>query len=378
MRRSLGRSVILFIAAAAVMVSVGCGKRSVGTVNGEKISQEELFKRLQRLSMAQDPLAQLLPPIQQQAASLILNQLIQEKLLLDRAAKEGVSPTEEQVKERKEELQIALEDQNLSLTELMNNSGMSHQELDERLKPSIAQMNILKKYSGMTDEEIKAEVEKQYKNATEDLPADRKNASMFYVPEQAQVFAIVTRDQAKIMEAKKQLDQGVAFTTVARQLSEDPRTKDSGGEVGWIPKPDQFRPAREGVPAIIYSRAFNTPVNTITEPFSYQMTNPATGETTTEWAIMQVKAKREPRMRTLKSVKTEMEMAVIAQRFQSDEALRKKFDEANKKFQEEVTFEVSLPGYRELFKNLEDNLKKSLTNLEQQQPGGPQPAPPGE
>lgn len=335
MRTSPWRYAAGLILIAALSASLGCGRRSVGSVNGNKISQDSFYKRLQRFPIA--PQVSFPPPIQQQAAAVVLQQMISEQLMLDLAKKEGVLPTDQQLKQRKRELNGSLTDDGRDLTALLNQSGMSHQELDERLKPDLAQMNVLAKYIKVTEDEVK----KAYQQAT-DLPNDKKFTSMFFVPESVHLLGILNKDKDKIVKAQKQLANGISFGVVAEQYSEDPTTRRKRGEIGWIPKPDPVRPAIQGVPPEIYEKAFSLKVGETSEPFQ------AGGQ----WVLLRVEDKRPAKMKPYEHVKGVIRDRILQSKAASNDKVKKVFDD----FQKDAKINVTIPAYKALFKQIAEQL----------------------
>ena len=331
MRTSPWRYAAGLILIAALAASLGCGRRSVGTVNGNKISQDSFYKRLQRFPIA--PQVSFPPPIQQQAAAVVLQQMISEQLMLDLAKKEGVLPKQEQLDQRKRELNGSLTDDGRDLTALLNQSGMSHQELDERLKPDLAQMNVLAKYIKVTDDEVK----KAYQQATS-LASDQKFKSIFFVPESVHLLGILNKDKDKIVKAQKQLANGISFGVVAEQFSEDPKTKSKRGEIGWIPKPDPARPAIPNVPAEIYEKAFSLKAGQTSEPFKAQG----------QWMLLRVEDKRAAKMKSYDHVKGVIRDRILQSKAASNEKVQKVFND----FQKDAKINVTIPAYKELFKQI--------------------------
>ena len=74
---------------------VGCGRDTVARVNGQKITRQEYYDRLERLPY-RDPMNGR----QMEAGAWVIDRLVTEKLILGMAQKEKVSPTDEQIEER--------------------------------------------------------------------------------------------------------------------------------------------------------------------------------------------------------------------------------------------------------------------------------------
>ncbi|MCC6483966.1 MAG: peptidyl-prolyl cis-trans isomerase [Armatimonadetes bacterium] len=343
MRSSLWRYAAASALTLFLAVSYGCGKRGVGTVNGTKISQDTFNKRLQRFPT--NPAVQFPPPMQQQVATSVLGSLINETLVLDLAKKEGVEPTEKQVEERQKEMNAALSDQNRNLNDLLQNSGMTTQELGDRLKPEIAQINILAKYVKVSD----ADVKKTYDEAIQ-----QGNRSRFYIPQSVKLSAIVTDTRQKALDAKKAIDSGVAFGTAAEKYSDDVNTKKSRGEIGWVSKPDQFHPAPQGVPPDIFTHAFALKDGQVSAPF----------QTGNNWVVLKAESVRPSRMQPLDHVKTVIRTVLLQQKAGGD----KKLQDLMKNMVKNADVKITLPGYDQFFKQYMENLKKAQDQSQILQP----------
>ncbi len=361
MRASLWRAAAAIVLGISLAASYGCGKRAVATVNGEKIQQDEFYKRLQRQPI--DPRVSFPPPLEAQAAVTVLNAMISERLFLQLSEKENVLPTEEQLEERKKELNGALNDRGQDLTSLLSRSGMSHKELDDRLKPELAQTNVLAKMLKVSDDEVR----KAYDQATTGLPKEEAFKSAFYLPESAKVYIIQNSDRNKILEAKKQLDSGVAFGVVAEKYSADENTKKNRGEIpGWVTKPDPVRPAPQGTPPEFYQKVFSMAKNSTSDPFA------VTAGNTRQWVIVRVEDKKEARFQPFEHVKGVIKDRILQQKAQSDEKVVKLFSN----LRPDAKVEVLLPNYKEVFKRVQENLQKQQSITEKAVTGGEKPTTP--
>lgn len=334
---------------ALLLASLGCGKRAVGIVNGTKITQDAFYQRLQRFPV--DPRAQFPTPIIQQAATAVLNQMITEQLLMDLAKKEGVEPTQTELDARKKELNSYLTDRGTDLLTMLHGSGMQPKELDQRLMPQLAQINVLAKYEKLSEATVK--------NTYDEIihaPLDQRIRSIFYIPEAVHVYAIINPSKAKIDDAKKQLDNNVSFPVVVEQYSSD-SSKDRRGEIGWINKPDAVRPALQGVPPAIYEKAFSTKAGQTTAPF----------KAGNDWVILRVQEHRDGKIQPFDHVKSMISDRLL----QVDAQRNKKLQEVFTNLRKNAKIDITLPGYRELFKNFQQQLNKPVGPGPQSSAGAP-------
>jgi len=278
--------------------------------------------------------------------------LTMEQLILNLAEKEKVTPDKKQLDERKKELNGALTDRGRTLGELLQQSGIGHPELDDRLKPELAQINVLQKYVQLPESKVRA----AYDQATTLLPANQKFMSAFYLPQSIRLYAILNPDQNKINDAARQLKNGTTFQTVAAQFSQDETTKARRGEIGWVEKPDQVRRPLPNVPQAIYQRAFVLKEKEISPPF-FVASGKVQGRVVGQWVILKAEAVKPARMQPYDHVK-----GVIRDKLLNDAAGKnEKLKDLFQKMMKEAKVEVNLPGYKEFFKNYWTEIQKTKT-----------------
>lgn len=198
------------LALAAAMVAIfltGCGKSTVAKVNGRKISREEYCNRLERMPMGNQN-------AQVEAGMIVLRDLINEELLLRLAEKEKCAPTDTQVNERYAQMQ-----KQPQFAAKMRESGLSKDQAKDLVRILQAHFNLLTRGIIISEKEVKDYYD-QYKN------------TQFTIPENADVAAIFCEKEADANKAMQLLKEGVEFSTVAKQLSSDPGSKESGGRLG--------------------------------------------------------------------------------------------------------------------------------------------------
>ena len=81
-----------------------------------------------------------------------------------------------------------------------------------------------------------------------------------YAQEQAKLRIIVAKDDAAAADVKSALDAGGDFAKVAMEKSEDPRTKDKGGDLGWVEK--------KGLPPALATPIFAAEKGAVVGPIS--------------------------------------------------------------------------------------------------------------
>lgn len=241
---SIHKRALLAIVAAAVLTTfvVGCGRGTVAKVNGRKITRQEYYKKLERTKY-QSPAGggQTI-----EVGVLVLQQLISEELILRLAEKENVGPTQQQVKQR-----VAYALKQPPIQEEMKVSGMTKDELRERMRVDQAGFNLQTRGVKVTGKEVKDFYEK-YKD------------TQFTSPEQADVAAIFTDNKSQMDKALGLLESGVDFGTVARTFSTHPASAQQDGRLARaIMRGDQ------NIPESVQDLVLSTARNKYTKPILY-------------------------------------------------------------------------------------------------------------
>lgn len=243
---------------AAALALSGCGKNSIATVNGDSISKDEFYSRLERLPIPNSNGQSI------QAGPAVLNQMVEDTLWEQLAKEKKVEPTEAQINKRIE-WQKKAED----LAGQLRQQGMSADEYKKLLRPKLAKFNVLTKGISITNNEIKAAYEQN------------KNKPPFTKPAQTKIAIIMAMSQQKINDAYGKIKSGANFGEVAAQMSEDQATKASKGELGWI------YAGRPGVPKQVIDTAASLRANGVCEPFPIPV-----GQNKSVWCIVKALQKQ--------------------------------------------------------------------------------------
>ncbi|BCW99621.1 MAG: peptidylprolyl isomerase [Armatimonadota bacterium] len=309
----------------AAMLPDAYGQAAV-VVNGQSVPLDHYYRRIEQSPV--EPVTAFITPVAKQAGLAVLNNLIKETMLLQLAEKEGVSPTEQQISERFAALEEILKQQLVDLKTLLSGAGVSEAEFRESLKPEIAQTNIFSKYIIIPEVSIKT----AYRNYTTDLPEDQRRLSPYYLPEAVFLQAVIAETREKAEEARQRLLNGTPFPEVVKQYSVDPRSRERGGDVGWLSRPDTVRTAIPGIPPEIYQKAFATKTDEISEPF----------ESGGRWVLLKVRESKEARFLPFETAKPMMRDRLLIISAAADPQIRALLERARS----EATVEVKIPAYR--------------------------------
>jgi peptidyl-prolyl cis-trans isomerase SurA len=237
------------------------------TVNGKKIMMSEVDRLLN--SQAGGQQSQLSQLELAQARLQVLNGLIQQEVLFQRAEKEKFLPSEDDVNQA-----IATLKQQGNLTEdeyqrRLQERGQTEQGIREEVRRQIALEKLQSKYAANVGTIRDKEVDDFYE----------ANKAQFVKSRGVSLAAIIVdpRDNGAQDDAKSpteatvkanniydQIKGGADFATVARARSED-QTNVNGGDLGFLPE-EQMK--QTGFPPELIQRFFAMSVGDITQPIA--------------------------------------------------------------------------------------------------------------
>ncbi|TMJ09523.1 MAG: hypothetical protein E6G98_09295 [Bacillati bacterium ANGP1] len=221
----LGLAAVLLAAGAVAAITMGMqrGTAVAATVNGEVIYINELNEQVDTLAKQYglDPSTADGARQRAEVSRVVLDQLIEQRLVLQEARRQSALPTETQIEDQLQEIkrnfptqrdfELALAQRNLTLA-----------ELKDRLRTNLAVRNLMVKVAPVTVTD--AEIEQYF----------REHRSEFDRSEQVHVRHILLDDenQARLVLAK--LRRGEPFGDLARQYSKDPGSREQGGDLGFV------------------------------------------------------------------------------------------------------------------------------------------------
>lgn len=258
-------------------------------VSGQPITRSQLERALiERLWLEGKSPTTLAPTELELARSAALEELIDHELLRLQvnASTPPLLVSDEEINERIRRLVGRFENKG-ALETAMKSQGIAHEQtLRDRLTAQIRQEKLIAQRIApaikVTDEEARQWF--------------AKNQSSIALPERivARHIFLPTLDHPP-EEAKQKLDAALTtltaqekdFATLARELSEDPATKDSGGALGWM--------TRNRLPADFADPLFSLPLN-----------QPKLIRTKLGWHLAEVTARQPAAPRTFDSAKPEI------------------------------------------------------------------------
>jgi peptidyl-prolyl cis-trans isomerase SurA len=219
--------------------------RIVAVVGTEVILESELNEHLyltaQRMGMSPTDTTKLL-----ELKSDILEGLVTEKVVLQRAKEKGISVTSDEVDAALEKDLDAVRKRFGSEQEFektLLEEGLTFESYRQSLREEREKQLIQEKFmqelklppKHVTEEEVT-----QYFEENRDKfglkPATVKLAHILISPAPAD--SVVREKEALVDEILLKLSEGAAFEDLAREYSDDDRTKDRGGDVGFLERGD--------------------------------------------------------------------------------------------------------------------------------------------
>lgn len=271
-------ALLTLIAAAVSSCATGGGSEAkesmvAATVNGKNIMLAEVERAVSQQAGGKQ--AQLSQLELAQARLQILDGLIQREVLYQRAEKEKLLTTEEQIDAaiNQQKQQSGMTDQDFQKS--LSQQNLTMETLREVARKDLAIKSLQDKYSGKISINDK-EVEDFYNNNRDRFVSSRGVAlAMIAVdPADNSGQGIAQNDAKNDAEAKVKIDNiyqrlkgGADFATVARATSEDANTVARGGDIGFASEDDL---KQNGFPPELVSRFFGPmEVGSITEPVRF-------------------------------------------------------------------------------------------------------------
>ncbi len=230
---------------------------TAATVNGKTIKMEDVERAIKQQAQGQET---SLSPLELAGARLqVLQQLVEQEVMFQKAEKEGSMPTEEEVtaefNKRKTSSGLSAEQFDAKMKEI----GETEASARLLIKKGLAIQKLNDKITGKIEPPKDTEIEAFFNS----------NKSAFKNKRGAQLGAIVLdpRDsgegdttksdieaQTKAKEVGQRLLQGADFATVARESSEDQDTKFKGGDWRYFSEEEMKQAFPAGVSDVIMSK----------------------------------------------------------------------------------------------------------------------------
>lgn len=208
----------------------------------------------------------------------LVDRLIENELIRQYAAQNDITVTDEEVQTTIEEMfgylrtpptptptPISAQETITDATPVPTPTPMTEEQFQQAYADFLKRM---KEQSGLSEEEFRQNVQtillrqKVEELVTQDVPTEEEQSHVRHILIRVESDAdeqAVQEAEEKARDLVEQLRNGADFAELAAQVSEDPGSKDQGGDVGWV--------ARDGgMVAEFEEAAFTLPVGEISDP----------------------------------------------------------------------------------------------------------------
>ncbi|MCJ8010494.1 peptidylprolyl isomerase [Paenibacillus sp. KQZ6P-2] len=203
-------SLVLAVVLVVVLINPPVAKEAVATVNGEKITKDQLYDQLVSVGGVQT-----------------LNGMIAETLVKQEADKKGIKITQADIdKETAFVKKGYSSDQEFEAA--LQQNGISKEEFNKQMEMQARLVKLIGPEVKVSDADVKKYFD--------------ENKAYFDTPEQVRAshILVATKEEADAIE--KQLKEGADFATLAKEKSIDPGSKDKGGDLGYFGRNQMYKP----------------------------------------------------------------------------------------------------------------------------------------
>lgn len=201
---------------------------------------------------------QLKAECEQQYKSLqqeVLGFLISASWVIGEAESMGVKLSDKEVEKEFDKIKATQFPKAGEFEKFLATSGESVSDLLLRVKLNLLSAKIQQKVTKKKATVTQAEVEKYY----------HENESHFGVPEKRTIAIILTKTEAQAAQAKKEIESGKSFASVAKSASIDPTTKANGGLLVGVVKGEE----EKALDTAIFAAKPNVLSGPVKTPFGY-------------------------------------------------------------------------------------------------------------
>lgn len=194
---------LVILGASAVIIFTQYNP-AVAVVNGEKIKRNDLYEAMYM-----------------QGGKDILDYIITGRLIIQEGKKSGISISEEEIDA---EMQMII-DQHFMGSEDQFTSYMESQGIQMDFIRNETRINLLAEKIATADLEIEDKEAREY---------FAENQKLFDIPEEVRARHILVETEDEALEIISRLEKGEDFAELAKENSQDPGSKDQGGDLGFF------------------------------------------------------------------------------------------------------------------------------------------------
>ena len=226
----------LFAACGGPVSGPAVNNETAATVNGKAVTMEEVERALKQQSQGQEG---RLSPLEIAGARLqILQSLIEQEVMFQKAEKEAAVPSEEEVTTELNRQKTQSGKSADQIAKDMETAGVTEAVVREQIKRQLAIQKLTDKITGKIEPPKDTEIEAFYNGNKEAFVKKKgvKLAAIVVDPANSGEGDTTTDDVSAVARGNEiinQLRTGADFATVAREKSED-ASRFQGGDLGYI------------------------------------------------------------------------------------------------------------------------------------------------
>lgn len=209
-------------------------------VNGKTITMQEVDRAVKQQSQGQES---KLSPLELAGARLqVLDSLIQQEVMFQKAEKEGAVPSEDDITVEINKQKTASGKSADQIDKEMKDQGMTEASLRDQVKKTIAIQKLVEKITGKIEAPKDSEIEAFYNGNKEAFVKKKgvKLAAIVIDPANAGEGDQTVDEQSSVLKANEvvgKIKAGQDFASIAREYSED-QSKFQGGDLGYLAETD--------------------------------------------------------------------------------------------------------------------------------------------
>ncbi|MDQ3042384.1 MAG: SurA N-terminal domain-containing protein [Acidobacteriota bacterium] len=209
---------------------------TAATVNGKVIKLQEVERVIKQQGQGQE--GRLSPLEIAQARLQVLEGLIQQEVMFQKAEKEAAVPTDEQVTAELNKRKTASGMSQEEFDKKMKEANETEASLRETIKKGLAIQTLTDRITGKIEPPKDSEIEAFYSGNKEAFVKKKgvKIAAIIIDPANSGQGDTTTNEQEAVLkgnEVLKKLQSGGDFTAIAREISED-QSRLQGGDLGYV------------------------------------------------------------------------------------------------------------------------------------------------
>jgi parvulin-like peptidyl-prolyl isomerase len=206
----------------------------------------------------------------------VLGFLVSSQWIIGEAASLGVKVSDAEVKKQFVKIRTQQFPSTAEFEKFLTSSGQTVSDLLLRVKLNMLSQKIQQKIAKSKAKVTQAQIQKYY----------NENKSRYAVPEKRSVEIILTKSEAAAKSAKKEVESGKSFASVAKSKSIDPTSKSKGGLLPEITKGQE----EQSLDTAIFSAQKNALGGPVKTSFGYYVFEVLSTKAGSQQSLKQVEA----------------------------------------------------------------------------------------